>query len=166
MIFDESGGRIVGGRLDSRPPGGSLAYNGVVNKANLGTMGNIAFNALRDLRFRSMIIRLDGDLAGEFTTRMAIEGVALGQTRTQKIIRGFLSKLPLKLNVTITGPFRALIATAKAFNDPRQVIKDVLPRPLDEIPGITTEVRRIEEQQTQTQTKPDEQVNVAPPTSK
>ncbi len=98
-------------------------------------MGNIAFNALRDLRFKSMIIRLDGDLAGEFTTRLAIEGVGLGQTSTQKIIRGLLAKIPLKMNVTISGPFRALIATAKSFNDPRQVIKDVLPQPLDEIPG-------------------------------
>jgi hypothetical protein len=163
MIFDENGGRIVGGRLDSRPGGGSLAYNGVVNKADLGTMGNIAFNALRDLRFKSMIIRLDGDLAGEFTTRLAIEGVGLGQTSTQKIIRGLLAKIPLKLNVTITGPFRALIATAKSFNDPRQVIKDVLPQPLDEIPGITTEVRRLEESNDQTQTPVNEQVNTSPP---
>jgi translocation and assembly module TamB len=163
MIFDESGGRIVGGRLDSRPGGGSLAYNGVVNKADLGTMGNIAFNALRDLRFKSMIIRLDGDLAGEFTTRLAIEGVGLGQTTTQKIIRSLLSKIPLKLNVTISGPFRALIATAKSFNDPRSVIGDVLPRPLADVPGITTEVRRVEEQKQQTQTPVNEQVNVTPP---
>jgi translocation and assembly module TamB len=163
MIFDESGGRIVGGRLDSRPGGGSLAYNGVVNKADLGTMGNIAFNALRDLRFKSMIIRLDGDLAGEFTTRLAIEGVGLGQTSTQKIIRGLLAKIPLKMNVTISGPFRALIATAKSFNDPRQVIKDVLPQPLDEIPGITTEVRRVEEEQQQSQAPVNDQVNPAPP---
>jgi hypothetical protein len=163
MIFDESGGRIVGGRLDSRPGGGSLAYNGVVNKADLGTMGNIAFNALRDLRFKSMIIRLDGDLAGEFAARLNIEGVGLGQTTTQKIIRSLLSKIPLKLNVTITGPFRALIATAKSFNDPRTVIGDVLPRPLDDIPGITTEIRRVEEEQQQTQTPVAEQVNAAPP---
>ncbi|MFL6800551.1 MAG: YdbH domain-containing protein, partial [Sphingomicrobium sp.] len=163
MIFDEEGGRIVGGRLDSRPGGGSLAYNGVVNKADLGTMGNIAFNALRDLRFKSMIIRLDGDLAGEFTTRATIEGVGLGQTGTQKIIRSLLSKIPLKLNLTITGPFRALIATAKSFNDPRQVIKDVLPRPLEDVPGITTEVRRIEENNQQTQTPVNDQVNTAPP---
>ena len=165
MIFDESGGRIVGGRLDSRPGGGSLAYNGVVNKANLGTMGNIAFNALRDLRFKSMIIRLDGDLAGEFTTRLAIEGVGLGQTSTQKIIRGLLAKIPIKMNVTISGPFRALIATAKSFNDPRQVIKDVLPQPLDEIPGITTEVRRVEENQQQIQTPVDDKATTAAPPS-
>src|SRR5438105_4017445 len=164
MIFDESGGRIVGGRLDSRPGGGSLAYNGVVNKADLGMMGNIAFNALRDLRFKSMIIRLDGDLAGEFAARLSIDGVALGQsTQTQRIIRSLLAKLPIRLNVNITGPFRALIATAKSFNDPRQVIKDVLPRPLEDVPGIATEVRRLEESQQQTQTPTTRQVNVAPP---
>ena len=163
MIFDENGGRIVGGRLDSRPGGGSLSYNSVVNKANVGMMGGIVFDALRDLRFRSMIIRLDGDLAGEFAARLSTDGVALGQTTTQQIIRGLLKNIPLKLNVTITGPFRALIATAKSFNDPRRIIDDVLPRPLGDVPGITTEVRRVEEQQTQTQTPPNEQVNVAPP---
>jgi hypothetical protein len=164
MIFDEAGGRIVGGRLDSRPPGGSLLYNGVVNKADLGMMGNIAFNALRDLRFKSMIIRLDGDLAGEFAARLAIDGVGIGQSNsTQRFIRSLLAKIPMHLNVNITGPFRALIATAKSMYDPRQVISNVLPRPLDDIPGITTEVRRIEENKQQTQTPVNEQVNVAPP---
>jgi translocation and assembly module TamB len=164
MIFDENGGRIVGGRLDSRPPGGELAYNGLVNKANLGMMGNIAFNALRDLRFKSMVIRLDGDLAGEFAARLSIDGLGIGQTnQTQKIIRNLLSKIPMRLNVNITGPFRALIATAKSVSDPRQVIKDVLPRPLEDVPGITTDVRRVEENQQQAQTPVNEQVNTAPP---
>ena len=85
MIFDENGGRIVGGRLDSRPGGGSLSYNGVVNKANLGMMGNIAFNALRDLRFRSMVIRLDGELAGEFAARLAIDGATGRLTLTSEV---------------------------------------------------------------------------------
>jgi hypothetical protein len=163
MIFDENGGRVVGGRLDARPGGGSLAYNGVVNKANLGTMGNIAFEALRDLRFKSMVVRLDGELAGEFATRLTIDGVALGQTGTQKLIRSLLKRLPLKLNVTIKGPFRALIATAKAFRDPRQVIAEVLPQPLDDVPGIVTEVRRREENQTQSQTPVEEKIEKTPP---
>ena len=162
MIFDENGGRIVGGRLDSRAPGGDARLQWRrQSSANLGMMGNIAFNALRDLRFKSMIVRLDGDLAGEFATRLTIDGVGLGETGTQKIIRSLLKKLPLKMNVTIRGPFRALIATAKAFRDPRQVIADVLPRPLDEVPGIVTEVRRQEEQQTQTQTPVEEKVDVS-----
>jgi hypothetical protein len=163
MIFDENGGRIVGGRLDSQGPG-SLQYVGTVSKANLGTMGNIAFNALKDLRFKSMIIRLDGDLAGEFAARLNIDGAGIGQsTQTQRIIRSLLAKIPLHLNVTITGPFRALIATAKSVSDPRQVIKDVLPRPFEDVPGIVTEVRKVEEQQQQTQTPVPAQVKTAPP---
>jgi hypothetical protein len=152
MIFDEAGGRIVGGRLDSRAPGGRLAYAGVLNKASLGTAGNLAFNALRDLRFRSMIIRLDGDLAGEFGTRLTIDGVSLsGANRTQRLIARF-APIPLKLNVSIRGPFRALIATAKSLRDPRNLIDTTLEQPLGTIPGLVTEVRRREEDTTQTQT--------------
>jgi hypothetical protein len=162
MIFNDDGGRIVGGRLEARPGGGSLSYNGVVNKANLGTMGNIAFEALRDLRFRTMVVRLDGDLAGEFATRLTIDGVALGQTGTQKIIRGLLKRLPLKLNVTIKGPFRSLIAIAKSFNDPRNTIREILPVPIDQIPGVVTEVRRKEETKEQTQTPVEEKIEATP----
>ena len=149
MIFDDEGGRIVGGRLDSRAGGGTLAYNGVVNRANLGMMGGFAFDALRDLRYKSMIIRLDGYLDGEFATRLTIEGVGLGKTSTQRLIRS-LNRIPFKFNVTIKGPFRALIATAKSFRDPTQVIEPALPRPLDEVPGIVIETRRREEEQQQT----------------
>ena len=158
MIFDDNGGRIVGGRLDSREPGGRLSYNGAVNKANLGTAGNLAFNALRDLRFRSMIIRLDGDLAGEFGTTLVIDGVGLAGTNgTQRLISRFVGRLPLKFNVSIRGPFRALIGTAKSLRDPRTLIDSTLDRPLGNIPGIVTEVRRREEDSSQTQTPVEEQ---------
>jgi hypothetical protein len=159
MIFDDNGGRIVGGRLDSRAPGGRLAYNGFINKANLGTAGNLAFNALRDLRFRSMIIRLDGDLAGEFGTTLVIDGVGLaGSNGTQRLISRFVGRIPLKFNVSIRGPFRALIGTAKSLRDPRTLIDTTLDRPLGNIPGIVTEVRRREEDTTQTQTPVEEQI--------
>jgi len=161
MIFDDEGGRIVGGRLDSRPGGGTLAYNGVVNRANLGTFGGLAFDALRDLKFNSMIIRLDGYLDGEFATRLTIQGVGLGNTSTQRFIKS-LNKIPLNFNVTIKGPFRALIATAKSFRDPTQVIEPALPRPLDEVPGIIVETRRKEESQQQTQTPVEEEVTPTP----
>ena len=166
MVFDESGGRIVGGRLDSRPGGGVLAYNGVVNKANLGLFGGIAFDALRNLRFKSMVIRLDGYLDGEFATRLTIDQVALGDaTKTQRFIKA-INRIPFKFNVTIKGPFRALIATAKSFRDPRDVISDALPMPLDEVPGIVTEVKRIDEDKTQTQTPVTGRIVTEPPTSK
>jgi len=161
MIFDDEGGRIVGGRLDSREGGGTLAYNGVVNRANLGMIGGFAFDALRDLRYRSMIIRLDGYLDGEFATRLTIEGVGLGNTSTQQFLRS-VNRIPFNFNVTIKGPFRALIATAKSFSDPTKVIEPALPRPLDEVPDIIVETRRREEEQQQTQTPVEEQVTPTP----
>jgi len=163
MIFDDEGGRIVGGRLDSREGGGTLAYNGVVNKADLGMMGGFAFDALRDLKFHSMIIRLDGYLDGEFATRMAIQGVGLGNTSTQRLIRS-INRIPFNFNVTIKGPFRALIATAKSFRDPTQTIEPALPRPLDEVPGIVVETRRLEEEKQQSQTPVDEKITKTPAT--
>jgi hypothetical protein len=163
MIFDDEGGRIVGGRLDSREGGGTVAYNGVVNKANLGMMGGFAFDALRDLRYKSMIIRLDGYLDGEFATRMTIVGVGLGNTSTQRFIRS-INKIPFNFNVTIKGPFRALIATAKSFRDPTQTIEPALPRPLDEVPGIVVETRRLEEEKQQSQTPVDEKITKTPAT--
>jgi hypothetical protein len=160
MIFDEEGGRIVGGRLDSREGGGTLAYNGVVSRANLGMFGGLAFDALRNLRYKSMVVRLDGNLAGEFATRLTIDQVALGDTGTARFLKA-VNRIPFKFNVTITGPFRALIATAKSYRDPRTVVNDVLPVPLDQIPGIATDVRRREEDKDQTQTPVDQKIHVS-----
>ena len=138
MVFDESGGRIVGGVLTSRAPGGELKYSGTKPK---GMAAGLAVGLLSDIRFRTMVIHLDGDLSGEFATRIAIDQVSLGPAH------GFLaglahqafSKLPLKLNLNINGPFRALIQTAKALKDPTQAIAPVMPFPIDS-PAIKVDV--------------------------
>jgi len=163
MIFDENGGRIVGGRLDSRDPGGTLSYVGVINRSNLGMLGNLAFDALKELRYRSMIIRLDGDLAGEFATRLTIEQLGLaGGGGASRIIQGAFAKVPFRFNINIKGPFRSLIQTAKSYRDPRAQIGTVLPQPLEDVPGIVTEVRRRDEDQQQSQTPVQETVTPTP----
>jgi hypothetical protein len=138
MIFDESGGRIVGGVLTSRSPGGDLKYSGTKPG---GLAGGLAFDLLSDVRYRSMVIRLDGDLAGEFATRLTIDKVSLGPGHgiVASLVHSAFSKLPLKLNLNITGPFRALIQMAKAFKDPTQVIAPVMPFPVDS-PALKVEV--------------------------
>jgi hypothetical protein len=167
MIFNEEGGRIVGGRLDARPPGGSLSYVGVINRADMGMMAKVAFDALKDLRFRSMIVRLDGDLAGEFTSRLTIEQLGLsGESGPAKILRNAFAKVPFRFNITIRGPFRSLIQTAKSYRDPREQIDTVLPRPLEDIPGIVTEVRRREEDRQQTQTPVEETITPNQPSER
>jgi hypothetical protein len=164
MIFDESGGRIDGGRLDSRMPGGTFRYTGT--KPNAGMAAGIAFDLLGNLRYQSMVIRLDGELAGEFATRFAIGEIALGNEGgggfVSGLVRRAFRKVPLKVNLNISGPFRALIQTAKGFRDPTAVIAPVMPFPLD-VPGIVTESRTLRKEEDQTQTRPpDEKVTASP----
>ena len=148
MIFDENGGRIVGGRLDSRTPGGRFTYTGT---KPAGLAAGVAFDLLTNLKYRSMIIRLDGDLAGEFATRLSIDGVSLGPSHgfVAALVRSAFSKLPLKLNVSINAPFRALIQMAKGFKDPTQVIAPVMPFPVDS-PALKVEVLSTNKNEQQT----------------
>jgi hypothetical protein len=164
MIFDENGGRIVGGRLDSRPPGGELKYTGT---KPAGLAAGVAFDLLQDIRFKSMIIRLNGDLAGEFATKMTIDGVSLGPAHgfVAGLVHKVFSQLPLRLNVNINGPFRALIQMAKAFKDPTQVIAPVMPFPVDS-PALKVDVlstTKNEEQQAQAPARTTTNANQSPP---
>jgi hypothetical protein len=160
MIFDENGGRIVGGRLDSRPPGGQFAYTGTKPKA--GMVAGLAFDLLSDIRYQSMTVRLDGDLAGEFATRFTNRQISLSKRGgiVGSLVRGAFKNVPLQVNLNIAGPFRALIQMAKGFKDPRQVIAPVMPFPLD-APGIVSEVRVLGKQEEQTPTTPTNQVDVS-----
>jgi hypothetical protein len=160
MIFDENGGRIVGGRLDSRAPGGELHYTGTKPG---GLAAGIAFDLFTDIKYKSMIVRLNGELAGEFATNLTIEGPSLGPTHgfVAGLVHKVFAQIPLRLNVNINGPFRALIQMAKAFKDPTQVIAPVMPFPIDS-PALKVEVlstSKNEEQTTQpsSQTQPTKQ---------
>jgi hypothetical protein len=159
MIFDENGGRIVGGRLDSRPPGGEFNYTGTAPKA--GMVVGLAFDLLSNIRYQSMIIRLDGDLAGEFATRFTINDVSLGNKGgfIAGLVRGAFKKVPMQVNLGIHGPFRALIQMAKGFKDPTVVIQPVLPFPLD-TPGIVTETRVLRKDEDQQTITPTDKVDV------
>src|SRR3546814_11465822 len=75
MIFDERGGQIDGGRLEARPPGGTLSYIGAVSDQDLGAYGKLVFDALKSLRYYRFIIALDGELAGEFLTQIELDGI-------------------------------------------------------------------------------------------
>ncbi|MES2119182.1 MAG: YdbH domain-containing protein [Pseudomonadota bacterium] len=168
MIFDESGGRIVGGRLDSRGDGGVFRYTGTKPKA--GMIADAVFSLLTDLRYRQMVVRLDGDLSGEFASRVTIDKISLGTGGglAGGIIRGAFSKVPLRLNLNINGPFRALIQTAKAYKDPRQAIAPVVPFPIDSpsLDVILIENRKNEEQKTTTPTNDVEVTSKPPPSEK
>ena len=160
MIFDENGGRIVGGRLDSRPSGGEFNYTGTAPKAGMAV--GLAFDLLSNIRYQSMIIRLDGDLAGEFATRFTINDVSLGDKGgfVAGIVRGAFKNVPMRVNLSIHGPFRALIQMAKGMKDPTSVISPVMPFPLD-TPGIVTETRTLKKEEDQDTLTPTDTVDVS-----
>ena len=86
------------------------------------------FRPAQQIRYRSMIIRLDGDLAVEFATRFAISEIGLGRGRVRHWIGARCSSQgPAAPDTQHSRAFRALIQTAKGFKDPTQVIEPVMP---------------------------------------
>lgn len=127
MIFDANGGRIEKGELHVRPGGGTLAYVGQVTKEDVGTWGNLAFQALKSLRYRNLDLTLNGPLAGEVITEAKFAGVSQGEgTKSNFLIRR-LQQLPFVFNVQIRAPFRSLLDSAQSFYDPTLLIQRNLP---------------------------------------
>lgn len=126
MVFDETGGRIVDGTLAARS-GGSIAYVGTITEKDVGVWGNMAFQALRSLDYRSLNITLNGPLSGEMVTAIRFAGVSQGQgTKSNFIIRR-LAKLPFVFNITIRAPFRQLLDSVRSYYDPSRLIQRNLP---------------------------------------
>jgi hypothetical protein len=132
MVFDQSGGRIENGKLAVREGGGSLAYLGELTREDLGIWGNIAFQALRSLRYRNLEIVMNGALAGEMVTEVRFAGISQGEGAKSNFLVRRLQKLPLVFNIRITAPFRGLIDSAASFYDPRRLIERNLPALLEE----------------------------------
>lgn len=127
MIFDDLGGRIEGGRLAVREGGGTLAYVGVLGQKELGTWGNLAFQALKSLRYRSLTINMDGPLGGDMVTAVRFTGVQQGQGAKSNFIIRRLQRLPFTFNIRIRAPFRGLLDSVSSFYDPKRLVERNLP---------------------------------------
>lgn len=123
LVFDNEGGRIEGGALRSRPPGGNVSYVGPLSYKDLSTMANFAFDALKSLDYGDMRIAMDGPLTGEIVTRVQFDQVRQGTDAKKNFITRQIAKLPIRFNVNIRAPFYQLITSFKAFYDP-QFVKD------------------------------------------
>ena len=122
VIFDAEGnGRLQGGLLRSRPPGGNVAYVGQLTYEDLTPMADFAFDALRSLDYRQLSIALDGPLTGELVTRVNLEGVSQGVGTQQNFITRRLARLPIRLIVNLRAPFYRLISSVRSLYDPSAV---------------------------------------------
>lgn len=122
IVFDTNGnGRIEGGLLASREPGGNVSYVGDLTYQDLSTIANFAFDALRSLDYRRMTIAMNGALTGEIVTNVNIEQVRQGEGARRNLITRALANLPIEFRINITAPFYQLISSFKSLRDPAAV---------------------------------------------
>ncbi|MFZ1367665.1 intermembrane phospholipid transport protein YdbH family protein, partial [Sphingorhabdus sp.] len=117
MVFDQEGGRIVGGELVSRAPGGEVSYLGQLSYEDMGTFANFAFEALRSIQFNEMRIGVDGNLGGEIVTEVQFRGLQQGTTAKRNFFTKQIAKLPIEFNIRIQAEFLSLIGSMRALYD-------------------------------------------------
>ncbi len=132
MIFDFTGGRIENGTLKARAGGGTIAYLGEVSKENLGVWGNLAFQALRSLRYRELNLVMNGPLSGEMITEARFAGLNQGEGAKSNFLIRRLQRLPFIFNVKIKAPFRGLFDSARSFYEPARLVERNLPALIEE----------------------------------
>ena len=121
ILFDENGGRIEMGALTARGPG-TLAYVGELSSAELGTMGNLAFDALKAIRYSGLTISLDGKLDGEIVSRVRFDGVRQA-TGDRGLVARMIRNLPFRFNIEIRAPFRGLVGSAMSYVNPALLLQ-------------------------------------------
>ncbi len=143
MVFNQDGGRIVGGSLVSRPGGGQVAYVGELSYKDMGTFANFAFNALKSIRYNELIIGIAGDIDGEIVTEVKFSGLQQGTGAQRNFITKQLAKIPIEFNVTIRAQFLQLISSVRGLYDADYARDQGLPFLLERelgTPPITGEV--------------------------
>ncbi len=121
LVFDENGGRIEGGLLITRPPGGNVSYLGPLSYKDLSPMANFAFDALKSMDYRQMRIAMDGALEGEIVTRVRFTGVKQGTGAKRNFITRRIASLPIQFNINLRAPFYQLITSFKSIYDPNYI---------------------------------------------
>lgn len=117
MVFNQEGGRIVGGSLVSRPGGGELSYLGELTYEDMGVFANYAFEALRSIRFSEMRIGVEGKLDGEIVTDVSFDGLQQGSLAKRNYITRQIAKIPIKFNIRIETEFLQLIGSIRGLYD-------------------------------------------------
>jgi hypothetical protein len=121
LIFDENGGRIEGGQLRSRVPGGNVSYVGALTYEDLSTMANFAFDALKSLDYQEMAVNMDGTLAGEIITRVEFAGISQGAEAKRNFVTERIARLPILFKVNVRAPFFQLASSFRSLSDPAYV---------------------------------------------
>ena len=136
MVFNQEGGRIVGGSLVSRAGGGELSYLGELSYEDMGTFANFAFNALKSIRYSELEIGVAGNIDGEMVTQVRFSGLQQGTGAKRNFITKQLAKIPIQFNVTIRAQFLQLMGSIRTLYDPEYARDRFSPILLDQQRGV------------------------------
>ncbi len=131
MVFNQAGGRIVGGSLVARKGGGEVSYVGQISYENMGVFANYAFSALRSIRYNDLTIGINGDLGGEIITEVSFSGLQQGTGAKRNFITKQLAKIPIQFNVRITAQFLQLIGSIRGIYDSKYASELYVPKVID-----------------------------------
>ncbi|ACV75150.1 MAG: YdbH domain-containing protein [Zymomonas mobilis] len=121
--FSANSGKIEGGRLASRKPGGVVSYVGPVSNAHQGMLGKVAFDVLKGVRYQRLDVLLNGSLDGDFVSSIQFGGVREVETKADRsYLAREIEKVPFHFNVQVKAPFRGLLNAMRSYNNPRSVL--------------------------------------------
>jgi hypothetical protein len=143
VVLSATAAVVTNGTIEAVGPG-SLAYTGAAGE-DVGGLGQVAFDALRDFRFESLSAIINGDLAGDIDVDVQMSGLHPGKALDLSPIvhlpgggRATAENVPFMFNVAIHAPFRQLVDTSQGILDPRRYVRTVKPSeaPVPETPPV------------------------------
>lgn len=147
LQFDEEGGAIVNGVLQSLPGGGDIAYTGPIADTVSGPP-RLAFDALQSFRYDDLKVTLNGRLEGDITGSIAFKGINTAPIRDLSDLSPIpgvtvpdQSGLPFEFDVAVSAPFRQLLQSYQGLVDARTYARRALdqqqaaPEPRVDQPG-------------------------------
>jgi translocation and assembly module TamB len=154
MVFDATGGRIIGGSLVARAGGGELSYLGQLSYKDMGVFANYAFQALKSIRYNELAVDVDGDLGGEIITKVRFSGIQQGSLAKRNFITKQLARIPIKFNISITAEFLKLIGSIRSIYDPTYDNHALLPDLIARQAGTAPVAGEAEQNPKPTESKP------------
>jgi translocation and assembly module TamB len=119
---------VTNGVLRVSEGGGRIAYTGEAGEQTTGVT-RIAFDALRNFRYRVLSLTLNGDLNDEIVSEIEFTGENAGEPIDLSPVadmpgvgRVTMSGVPFRFNVRITAPFRSLANTAATIVNPGSLL--------------------------------------------
>lgn len=115
LVITRQGASIHDGYLRTKGSG-TLSYSGPVP----ATEGNakLAFDALKNFKFNSITLTVEGDLAGDIFTGIRFDGMSQASLSPVSWFRALKTRgIPFKFNVNVKAPLRSLMSSISGVTD-------------------------------------------------